>query len=245
MPGSRGILTSVTSTNGHEVAWPDPPATAGAPSIGEGVYDYATGRWSWDETMYGVLGLPQDGRDPEQLVFERMHPEDRPRVRAALDAAIEAAGPFSGQYRVTDASGRERAIAFVGDAEPAEDGRPVRLRGHAFDVTPEVRLAATEAVAAATQDRAAIEQLKGALMLTYGLDADTAFGVLSQWSQRGNVRVAELARHAAAALESVGPEDDRRRSLIDVLDAAVVAAGGRSVRVPDHRTGDRPGSGRT
>ena len=166
--------------------------------FGECVYTYATASWAWSDDMYLVAGLARDADDPSARLFERMHPDDRPGILAALEAAIEAGGPLSGQYRLRDDTGRQRVISFVGDGERADDGTLVRLRGFAFDVTDAARRVANDAVSAATADRAAIEQVKGALMFAYGIDADAAFDILKRYSQRANVRVAVLARRAVA-----------------------------------------------
>lgn len=195
---------------------------------GEGVYDYATGAWSWSDDMYAVVGLAPGTGDPAPRVFERMHPDDRDRVRASLATAIAAGGPISGQYRVRDDRGRERVIAFVGDGERDEHGTPVHLRGLAFDVTDGVRQVANEAVQAATADRAAIEQVKGALMFAYGIDDAAAFGILSRYSQRANVKVAVLARRVVAGLPR-RPDvrgDAAGASMLRVLDAASAGAAG-------------------
>lgn len=195
------------------------------PLFAAGSYEYASGRWTWQPEMYPLLGLRDDGQDPATLVFERMNPSDRAVVQETLQRAIEAGSPFAGQYRLRDDAGRERAIAFVGDADRDEHGTPVRLTGLAFDVSHATRQAASEAVAAATADRAAIEQVKGALMFTYGLDADAAFGILSRYSQRANVRLAVLAGRVAALL-ALQDEPGTERSMLRVLEEAVRPGGG-------------------
>ena len=194
--------------------------TEQARPYGEGVYDHATGAWSWNDDMYAVVGLARDACDPAPRVFERMHPDDLARVRASLATAIAAGGPMSGQYRVRDDSGRERVISFVGDGECDEDGKPVRLRAFAFDVTDPVRRVANDAVQAATADRAAIEQVKGALMFAYGVDDSAAFGILTRYSQRANVKVAVLARGGVAGLRRPDARGDAGPSMLQVLDAA-------------------------
>lgn len=185
--------------------------------LAEAVFDLSTGRWSWAPAMYELLGVADDGGDPAVLVFARMHPDDAPRIRAVLDAVAADPGPFAGQYRVRDDRGRERVIAFLGDAERDASGVAHRLRGMAFDVTDAVRLAAREAVLAATADRAAVEQVKGALMYAHGLDADAAFGLLTRLSQRANVKVSVLAERTVGLLASRG---DREPSVLALLEAA-------------------------
>jgi hypothetical protein len=51
-----------------------------------------------------------------------------------------------------------------------------------------------------SQSRPAIEQAKGALMISYGLDADRAFQLLRSYSQRTNVKLRDVARNVVEAL---------------------------------------------
>ncbi|GAA4414249.1 hypothetical protein GCM10023168_37740 [Fodinibacter luteus] len=190
--------------------------------FGEWAYDYASQRWSWSDDMYDVVGFSPDGDDPVDRLFARMHPDDRRLVDDLLSVTLPVAGPLSGQYRVRDEGGRERVVAFVGNGEHDGDGAPVRLRGFAFDVTPVAQRVTNDAVAAATADRAAIEQVKGALMFAYGIDADAAFDILSRYSQRRNVRVAVLAQRVAHELSS-GCVGGSAVSMLQLLDAAVAA----------------------
>lgn len=199
--------------------------------IAVATYDYASGTWSWSPEMYTLVGLEDDGGDPEVLVFSRMHPEDRERVAALIAETVRSGGRLAGQYRVRDDRDRERVIAFAGDTERDADGEPLRIRGIAFDVTRDVRSAADEAVRAATADRAAIEQAKGALMFAYRLDADAAFELLAQVSQRHNVRLAVLAGHVVRIVaEPVAPGEDT--TMLEVLERATRETGGASRPAP-------------
>jgi hypothetical protein len=51
-----------------------------------------------------------------------------------------------------------------------------------------------------SQSRPAIEQAKGALMVSYGLDADDAFLLLRRYSQHVNVKLRDVARAVVEAL---------------------------------------------
>ena len=68
----------------------------------------------------------------------------------------------------------------------------------------------------ALESHAAIDQAKGILMLTYGVDEDAAFGILKQSSQRHNVRLRERARDMGWSLSVMIPAmnvDDRTEML--------------------------------
>ena len=68
---------------------------------------------------------------------------------------------------------------------------------------------AREAVAASTAHRAAIEQAKGALMLSFGMDADAAFGLLRRYSNHRNVKLATLAEEMVSAFADPGFDRDK------------------------------------
>ncbi len=47
-----------------------------------------------------------------------------------------------------------------------------------------------------------IDQAKGVLMFGYGVDADTAFGLLMRWSQNTNTKVRDLAAALVLSLSN-------------------------------------------
>lgn len=47
-----------------------------------------------------------------------------------------------------------------------------------------------------------IDQAKGALMLRYRLDAESAFGLMVRWSQAANIKVREIAQALVEAITS-------------------------------------------
>lgn len=63
---------------------------------------------------------------------------------------------------------------------------------------------AVEQLTAALTNRAAIDQSKGVLMRHFGIDADTAFGVLLRWSSHTNAKVSVLAERITGAAAEGG-----------------------------------------
>jgi AmiR/NasT family two-component response regulator len=55
--------------------------------------------------------------------------------------------------------------------------------------------------------RAVIEQAKGMLMVQHGVDADGAFDLLRQGSQRENVKLREVARRLVETAVRPGGQD--------------------------------------
>ena len=117
-----------------------------------------------------------------------------------------------------------RVFAFVGDVERDEDDEddlPQRLSGYSVDVTDEMREATREAVDAATRHRRAIEQVKGALMISYRIDEVTAFGMLRTHSNEHNVKMNELAEHVSRAMSAGTPRSQLEGTapMLEVLES--------------------------
>ncbi len=164
-------------------------------------FEYAVedGRWTWSERLRWLHGLGAEGEPTTDLMLERMVEEDRPVMLARFRHHLEHAGPYSCVYRLVREDGQVRRVIFVGDSE-AVDGTVRRLSGFVVDITEPVRESARRAVAASMENRAVIEQAKGALMLVFGVDEDGAFELLRAYSTRNNLKLATVARAIVTGL---------------------------------------------
>ena len=94
----------------------------------------------WDERVKAHFWLPPDARVTIELFYQRIHPDDRERTRAAIDAAIGSHTTYDVIYRTVDpASGAVKHIRALGGSAYAADGTPLRFDGVTLDVT-ELRL---------------------------------------------------------------------------------------------------------
>ena len=136
----------------------------------------------------------------------------------AFRAAVEHGDQVMVSCRLHAADGSVRSVlitAEMSDDEPTGVSMSALLRmdgltaatgpwlvGHVVDLTTlrlgATRAAANHAVSEAAKHRAVIEQAKGILMLTYRIDADTAFELLRRHSQNTNTKVHDLAAHLVA-----------------------------------------------
>src|SRR4051794_23183882 len=110
-------------------------ATAAA-GIGTFDWDLPSGALVWDERLLELFGY--DAADFDQTIDgfnARLHPEDLPRVTAALRGAIESGGDVEFEYRVLAPGQPLRWLAARGRALADEQGRTVRVLGAAWDVT--------------------------------------------------------------------------------------------------------------
>ena len=112
-------------------------ATAAA-GIGVWDLDVTTGELRWDPRVRELFGVPERGVVSYETSFlPNLHPEDRQRTDAAVQAALDPEGPlqFDIEYRVRAAdTGEVRWLAARGQGF-VEDGRTVRFIGTVRDVT--------------------------------------------------------------------------------------------------------------
>nr|WP_264051488.1 PAS domain S-box protein [Methylobacterium sp. FF17] len=114
---------------------------------GTGIYDYdlVTGALTWDARTRALFGIgPDEPVSFEGTYLAGLHPEDRRRADAAVQAAIRSQGAFQLEYRVIGrADGAVRHLAANGTTV-FRDGRAVRFVGTVRNVT-EARAAEAQA----------------------------------------------------------------------------------------------------
>ncbi|MGC5166079.1 PAS and ANTAR domain-containing protein [Luteimicrobium sp. DT211] len=177
-----------------------PAAVAGAtPTVCVGRYDIMTRTWWWSDATYRLHGFePGDVVPTTALILAHKHPDDRERVARTLERAWSTGEPFSIVHRIMDAHGTERVVSIAGQGRrDPETGELVELVTYWADATPVVEQAATEraneAIRAAAESRAAIEQAKGLLSFACRIEPEAAFELLRRASMESNVPVRDLA----------------------------------------------------
>ncbi|MEK8092024.1 PAS domain S-box protein [Methylocystis sp. IM3] len=103
-----------------------------------GIYEWRldTGELIWDDRLRAQWGLSPLERPTFALFLESIHPDDRARVRAGIDRALdpETGGRLQVEYRVIAGDRSEKWISATGTVF-FEAGRAVRMVGTAQDVT--------------------------------------------------------------------------------------------------------------
>jgi PAS domain S-box-containing protein len=114
-------------------------------TAGIGIWDWdiRAGAATWSPGLFRMLGLPPSL--PEHALhhtfFDRLHPEDRPRVEAAVQAALSGEAPLRTPARILRPSGNgandveTRWIACHGEVVRDARGTPLRMIGINLDVT--------------------------------------------------------------------------------------------------------------
>lgn len=184
--------------------------TATSTQVGRFRFGAATDRWWWSDHMFLLHGMqPGEVVPTRELLLTHVERDARPIVAETLDGGAVAPDPRACEYCLVDMSGTVRRVvlAVAGDGDGDVTGFLVDVTAaHAALLADRVNAELTLAL----ESHAAIDQAKGILMLTYGVDEDAAFGILKQSSQRHNTRLRELADRvvavAAGGLESTTSE---------------------------------------
>ncbi|MDB4971710.1 MAG: histidine kinase [Myxococcaceae bacterium] len=109
----------------------------------------------WDAKVKEHFHLPPDTEVTIELFYERIHPDDRERTRAAIAESIASRTPYDIDYRTVSADGLQtKWIRALGRTFYAADGTPRQFDGVTSDVT--ARMRAEIALRESERERAAL-----------------------------------------------------------------------------------------
>ncbi len=90
---------------------------------------------TWTREAYRIFGVAERPKLTSVDFFERVHPEDLPRVQAAEIAAIAGGPRFELEYRIVRPDGTQRWVFSAADIVTDESGATVELAGVMQDIT--------------------------------------------------------------------------------------------------------------
>ncbi len=172
---------------------------------------FADERWEWSEQVQLMHGYEPGTVTPTtELVLSHKHPDDYQQVAATLDEMRRSHRTFSTRHRIIDTKGGVHSVVVIGDQLYDERGELVGTHGFYVDVTPSDEFTeelVSAAVAEIAENRAAIEQAKGMIMLIYRVSADAAFELLKWRSQETNIKLRILAEQVLADFAGLAYEE--------------------------------------
>ena len=163
-------------------------------------------RWEWSDEVAQMHGYGPGMVIPTTaLILAHKHPDDRATVADLITRVRRDGVPFSSRHRIIDTRGDEHLVIVVGDRW-YQDGAPAGISGFYVDITEQfntdVQDRLTEAVVEIGARQAVINQAIGMLMLRYGINADSAFQLLSRLSQESNIKLRTIAERVVADAEA-------------------------------------------
>jgi len=104
--------------------------------VGNWELQLATGRLWWSDEVYGLFGVSPEEFEPTLHGFERwVHPEDRPLLKPARDAALRDGKVVGVEFRVTKPDGSIAWMHEIAEARRNDHGEPVWFGGVVQDIT--------------------------------------------------------------------------------------------------------------
>ena len=107
-----------------------------AARIGTWHWDVATRQLTWDEGLRQLYGVASGETVTDLAGFlARVFPEDRERVEASFQQALQAPGGLAHEYRIVRPGGEIRWLADLGQVGVDDEGRPLYVTGICLDIT--------------------------------------------------------------------------------------------------------------
>jgi PAS domain S-box-containing protein len=117
-------------------------ATLVAGAIATWTWDIPNNRLFADANLARLFNLSPSDAEGGLLdkYIQSIHPDDRPRVSAALERAVKGGEDYEADYRIVQAGGSVRWVTARGRTERDGSGRAVRMPGVLVDITERKRL---------------------------------------------------------------------------------------------------------
>ncbi len=147
------------------------------------------GQLEWDARVKRHFWLDPEAEVTLEVFFERMHPDDRERVRGEMEVALAGRSTYETEYRtVSPASGAEKWIRAIGSVFSDDAGNQIGFDGITIDITSR-KNAEVEREALLMSERAArteaerVSRTKDEFLATLSHELRTPLNAIVGWSQ--------------------------------------------------------------
>jgi len=104
--------------------------------VGSWSRDIVNGVLTWSDEHYRLFGLnPREITPSFDTFLDFVHPDDRQRVRQAVDTALYESKPYSIDFRIVRRNGEVRILHSQAEITFDEINKPIAITGTAQDVT--------------------------------------------------------------------------------------------------------------
>jgi PAS domain S-box-containing protein len=106
-----------------------------AAGVGQWTFEILTRELWMSETARRLFAYPLDRPLDQEVLWSRIHADDRERMRQTFERSLREGGGFEREYRLVLPDGQTRWITSRGRTIAGPDGRPVRAQGVWMDAT--------------------------------------------------------------------------------------------------------------
>ncbi len=183
----------------------------------------------WNAKCKEHFWLPPDEQIDFDLFYSIIHADDRDRVRAAIDAAVEGRARYDVEYRTVSPQGVWRWIRAKGRVYRDASGQPIRFDGVTIDISRQKLLEEEREALLAAERQARLEaerasRMKDEFLATLSHELRTPLSAILGWTHllgraSGSVDVAQ----AAATIERNARA--QARLIEELLDVSRITSG--------------------
>lgn len=177
-----------------------------ASRMGTWDWNIQTGLIQWSDNLESMFGLEPGTFDGSFAMFsDRLHPEDRDRVLAAIDRAVVTGEDYNIEFRILYPNGRIRWALSRGKVLYDQNGQPMRMAGNDIDITDRKQ---TEAALQESEEH--FRQLADHIDAVFWVKevAENRFSYISPALERlWGVQAAEILASPEAWLHYIHPDD--------------------------------------
>ncbi|MDX1615295.1 MAG: GAF domain-containing protein, partial [Candidatus Promineifilaceae bacterium] len=138
--------------------------------LGSWQWDLRSSSVTWSEELCRIYGLePAQAESSFTAFLERIHPEERQRIREAIEDSVRHKRSFQFHHRIVRPNGQIRVLFGQGRPELDDDGNIVQYFGTGQDVTEQVRL--QEKLVRQTEVLQTLEEMGHAVTSTFDRQA--------------------------------------------------------------------------
>ena len=191
-------------------------------NIGHWRVDLVGGSVFWSDQVYRIHGLELEAEVNLQRALEFYHEDDREKVTAAIERAVDTAKGFSFKARIVRTTGEVRHVASLGQVEVAAAGETIGIFGVFEDITDTV--VAQEELRASRDRAEAAMRAKAAFLANMSHEIRTPMNGVIGFADL--LLASELTAEQRDQLQLMRASGDAMlRLLNDLLDLSKIEAG--------------------
>ncbi|HSV15900.1 MAG TPA: chemotaxis protein CheB [Tepidisphaeraceae bacterium] len=200
-----------------------------ASGAGDWEYDPRERRFHLSPLVRNLMGMRTGEREEIDVLLNQIHPEDRPEVRAAIEAALDprGSGIFRVDFRVARASNDFLWVEARGRAtfttDPANRQVAARMRGTMLEITD--RKVAEQVLTSARRTAEAANEAKDEFLASISHELRTPLSTILLWTKmlRAGAHKSEELNEALRAIEYSA--EAQKQLIEDLLDISRITAG--------------------